>query len=94
MENYNKKSDIMDKLNLEEKPELQVGDTILTMWDGLNPGGRKWCEREEVNVLNIPENDVIECTNSVIFNPFSVSELELIGVNSDGKNYWLAPETP
>jgi|TARA_R110000803_G_C11871609_1_gene308491 hypothetical protein len=89
MENYNKESDIMGKLNLEEKPKLQVGDTILIVWDGSNLGGRKWCEREEVNVTDIPENDLIKCTNDVLFNPFSVDKLQLIGVNSDGRNYWL-----
>tara|TARA_R110000823_G_C15721135_1_gene478670 strand:- start:414 stop:707 length:294 start_codon:yes stop_codon:yes gene_type:complete len=91
MENYNIESDIMDKLNLEEKPKLQVGDTILTVWDGSNLGGRKWCQREEVNVTDIPENDLIKCTNDVLFNPFAVDKLELIGVNSNGGNYWLAP---
>ena len=80
----------MDKLNLEEKPKLQVGDTILTVWDGSNLGGRKWCQREEVNVTDIPENDLIKCTNDVLFNPFAVDKLELIGVNSNGGNYWLA----
>ena len=93
MENYNKESNIMDKLNLKEKPKLQVGDTILFIWDGSNTGGRKWCEREEVNVLNIPENDMIQCTKDVLFNPFWVDKLELIGLNSDGKNYWLSPES-
>jgi hypothetical protein len=91
MENYNIESDIMDKLNLEEKPKLQVGDTILTVWDGMNPGGRKWCEREEVNVTDIPENDFIQCTNNVLYAPFAKDKFQLIGVNSNGKNYWLAP---
>ena len=92
------KMTILELLSLAEVPKLQIGDTVLTIWDNGNLAGRKWCEREPLEVMILPDNIQefwiklgkkswpIEL-GKVLLNP--KSELELIGKNEDGKNYWI-----
>tara|TARA_R100001463_G_scaffold6622_1_gene21542 strand:+ start:235 stop:555 length:321 start_codon:yes stop_codon:yes gene_type:complete len=92
------KMTILELLSLSEVPKLQIGDTVLTIWDNGNLAGRKWCEREPLEVMILPDNIQefwiklgkkswpIEL-GKVLLNP--KSELELIGKNEDGKNYWI-----
>ena len=81
---------ILKQLSLSEVPELQVGDTILTIWNGGNLGGRKWCEREPLQVIGLPDNIQtfwIELKNDVRLSP--KADLEFIGKNENGLNYWI-----
>lgn len=80
---------ILNKLSLTEVPELQVGDTILTIWCGGNLAGRKWCEREPLRVTGLPNSDNvwIQTEHDTILSP--KAELEFIGINEHGFNYWI-----
>ena len=80
---------ILKQLNLSEVPELQVGDTILTIWNGGNLGGRKWCEREPLKVVALPDskNAFIQTEYETLLSPNA--ELEFIGRNENGLNYWI-----
>ena len=80
---------ILEKLNLSKVPELQVGDTILTIWDGCNLGGRDWCEREPLLVIGLPneENAFIQLESECILSP--LADLDFIGKNANGFNYWI-----
>ena len=80
---------ILKKLSLPEVPKLQVGDTILTIWEN-NSMGRNWCEREPLQVIGLPDNILtfwIELKNDVRLNPHA--DLEFIGKNEYGLNYWI-----
>jgi len=80
---------ILKKLSLAEVPKLQVGDTVLTIWEN-NSIGRKWCEREPLQVIGLPDNIQtfwIELKNDVRLNP--KVHLEFIGKNEHGLNYWI-----
>ena len=85
----NDKMTILELLSLSEVPELQIGDTVLTIWNGGNLGGRKWCEREPLKVVALPnsKNGFIETEYDTLLNPNA--ELEFIGKNEDGKNYCI-----
>ena len=80
---------ILKKLSLPEVPKLQVGDTVLTIWEN-NSIGRKWCEREPLQVIGLPDNIQtfwIELKNDVRLSP--KADLEFIGKNEHGLNYWI-----
>ena len=80
---------ILKKLNLSEVPELQVGDTILTIWDGCNLAGREWCEREPLTVAGLPnsENAFIQLDCETLLSP--AAKLDFVGKNANGFNYWI-----
>ena len=84
---------ILKKLNLSEVPELQVGDTILTIWDGCNLAGRQWCEREPLTVAGLPNSENVfiqldcETHSKILLSP--AAKLDFVGRNANGFNYWI-----